>query len=512
MAKALNSVFGSSFVKLANGEYMPQYTYKIYVTAGTYNENIAMESYEKIFGGYVPGSWSRDIQNQKTIITQPVVGVDLSRIDGCVLTQGIVCENASPTISNNIIYNPNSIAVLCRSTSYSVLNNNVIRSSATGILIENGTNSNPSFDLWLENNTIVQNETGIYILTTDPSGAIVFKNNIITFNSSYGLREGTGSPDPENVDYNDFYNPGAVNYYDKNLGNLYTVSEINNLPEAEHNLVSDPLFVNPSAFDFRLQAVSDGFPVNSPCIDAGNPDAGYNDSSSPPGKGTATNDIGATGGAGAQTSSELPIPPAPKSFEYNFDQAVIRYTVGKNGTIGIPQEFDKFNCFTMVYLAYTGKYRYFSDANQLFTALGVADGGLTFSRRTNFVVSENDFPGDPNTLEQKSDGLYSKFKKGYLVTRRWNTQSDPLQAGHAMIATGLCILNDAGQELYAGSCPNPQFYPVDEIFQYGTMRLGLLRRTICRTRVSYISVLQYTWKIYRPTKPWLFEFPQPYQP
>jgi hypothetical protein len=55
------------------------------------------------------------------------------------------------------------------------------------------------------------------------------------------------------------------------------------------NITDNPKFVNPNMSDYHLQ---DG----SPCIDAGDPDAQYNDGCLPPGKGTVRNDMGAYGG------------------------------------------------------------------------------------------------------------------------------------------------------------------------------------------------------------------------
>ena len=55
------------------------------------------------------------------------------------------------------------------------------------------------------------------------------------------------------------------------------------------NVVGDPQLVDPENGDFRLLS-------DSPCIDAGNPDSGFNDACFPPGLGSLRNDIGAYGG------------------------------------------------------------------------------------------------------------------------------------------------------------------------------------------------------------------------
>lgn len=58
-------------------------------------------------------------------------------------------------------------------------------------------------------------------------------------------------------------------------------------PATNGNIDADPLFEKP--WDFHLQD-------SSPCIDAGNPDAAWNDACLPPGKETVQNDMGAYGG------------------------------------------------------------------------------------------------------------------------------------------------------------------------------------------------------------------------
>ncbi len=68
-----------------------------------------------------------------------------------------------------------------------------------------------------------------------------------------------------------------------------TYSNIQDGYEGEGNIDDDSFFEDPYNGDFHLQD-------DSPCIDAGNPDAGYNDICFPPGQGSETNDMGAFGG------------------------------------------------------------------------------------------------------------------------------------------------------------------------------------------------------------------------
>ncbi len=95
-------------------------------------------------------------------------------------------------------------------------------------------------------------------------GAITVQNCILYFNNANGAQI-AGTP---TVTYSDvqggFAGTGNINF--------------------------NPVFANTN--DFRLIA-------GSRCIDAGNPDAAYNDTCLPPSLGTARNDMGAWGGPGA---------------------------------------------------------------------------------------------------------------------------------------------------------------------------------------------------------------------
>ena len=79
--------------------------------------------------------------------------------------------------------------------------------------------------------------------------------------------------------------------------------------QGEGNIAADPLFIDAGLstktasgeWTFRegyymLQSKALGFPKDSPCIDAGDPDAAQNDAALPPGQGGARCDMGAFGG------------------------------------------------------------------------------------------------------------------------------------------------------------------------------------------------------------------------
>ena len=68
--------------------------------------------------------------------------------------------------------------------------------------------------------------------------------------------------------------------------------------EGEGNIEAEPYFRDPGKGDFRLMSVSCGYPIDSPCIDAGDPSVSDNNLGCNAGLGTDRSDIGAFGGIG----------------------------------------------------------------------------------------------------------------------------------------------------------------------------------------------------------------------
>jgi parallel beta-helix repeat protein len=143
-----------------------------------------------------------------------------------------------------------------------------------------------------------------------PPGSLVVKNNISAYNKKAGIRACfTNTPDAEERDYNLVYSnngtgetdcgwPDSINMScaNKNFGgcggkwNLPGPPKI--LPDGPNNNIADPQFLD---VEYRLK------PLFSPAIDAGDPDAFYNDNGSDdeadlPSLGTLRNDMGCYGG------------------------------------------------------------------------------------------------------------------------------------------------------------------------------------------------------------------------
>jgi hypothetical protein len=89
------------------------------------------------------------------------------------------------------------------------------------------------------------------------------RNNIFAANTGFGIREhAPGTFADPIVEYNLFWDNAAGNYYDVQSGTIKnTALEINAMPNAQANVVEDPLFCDPPA-DFHLCE-------DSPAIGAG---------------------------------------------------------------------------------------------------------------------------------------------------------------------------------------------------------------------------------------------------
>ncbi len=178
-----------------------------------------------------------------------------------MLVGGIGMQNSSPIINNNIIVNNTGNVAGAFS----------FKAGSTPILT---------------NNTIANNE-----YYSNNGGAIFSFSSNPTFTNCI-LR------DENNVILSAASTP------------IITYSNISGGYEGEGNIDADPLFTNPSGGNgFAYDGINAEwyFQIDSPCIDAGNPDAAFYDLEDPdnpgnalfPAMGSLTNDMGAFGGNGA---------------------------------------------------------------------------------------------------------------------------------------------------------------------------------------------------------------------
>jgi len=226
----------------------------IFVSAGEYNHGtIYMQEWVDLFGGFDAENWERNIVKNKTILSgnglrRVVMGQSNSRIDGFVISKGlsrthgagILCDDTSPIITNNVItdntvlepenFNRTRIhqegfhggGIACLFNAAPVIRNNMIYHNRTSV----GTGAGIAFYGWLriknapetriennymkgglqpvvENNVIIKNISGVndYSRTRSSSGGGIscahearplIRNNVIVGNEARGRSDAGG--------------------------------------------------------------------------------------------------------------------------------------------------------------------------------------------------------------------------------------------------------------------------------------------------------------------------------
>jgi hypothetical protein len=262
----------------------------VQVLPGVYAETIELKEGVSLIGAgpndtkIVGGGRRYIIKGANCLMVQ---GFTIARANAGIY-EAITCDNASPTITMNVIINEGQVldggsGIGCYNGSSPVISKNYVlfwwagiqcytRSNAT--IVNNiirgygGIYSIDSSNPKIINNTIIveQNFGGDFLRGSSP----IVKNNIIYGNLPAELTFGllfqeAGSPV---VKYNDIW--GVTNPYD---GVVPGVGDI----------AADPLFTSLGKNDFRLRS-------GSPCIDMGDPDPSMNDMDN------SRNDLGAFGG------------------------------------------------------------------------------------------------------------------------------------------------------------------------------------------------------------------------
>jgi hypothetical protein len=134
-----------------------------------------------------------------------------------------------------------------------------------------------------------------------PPSSLVVKNNISAYNEKAGIRAGCTE---DYTVYNLLYGNYGYTDCDATVMNICVfrqlgLSGVPCWPLPDGVIFDDPLFVDKESGDYGLCIdVNDpaGCSGPSPAIDAGDPDAAYNDTDFPPSQGTVINDMGAYGG------------------------------------------------------------------------------------------------------------------------------------------------------------------------------------------------------------------------
>ncbi len=115
-----------------------------------------------------------------------------SMVDGFTINKspwmgyiGILCDDTSAIISNNIIRASRGIQI--RGNSTSIVRNNIITECTQAILV--GGVESAVMDVLIENNTIASNNEGIYLTSATPNKTLHVINNIVADNDGCGITD-----------------------------------------------------------------------------------------------------------------------------------------------------------------------------------------------------------------------------------------------------------------------------------------------------------------------------------
>jgi OmpA-OmpF porin, OOP family len=169
----------------------------IFVSKGTYNENIAMNDNVVLEG--------EDMLT--TIIDGKRRGPVVTGADGAVLRNftirngltGILCKNTRPLIERNFIVDNKGAGIHALISLPDVSNNIIYRNEWTGIFLESARSTRTSID----HNVILENGyCGIFCAHRTE---VLVRNNILTANKQYGVFVSPGSKKTRIIN-NNFYN------------------------------------------------------------------------------------------------------------------------------------------------------------------------------------------------------------------------------------------------------------------------------------------------------------------
>jgi len=207
----------------------------VFVRRGTYNENVTLVM-EVVLKGEDPLTTIID-GGRRGPTVMGVTGSEISHFTIRNGTEGILCENATLYIHNNIILDNHATGVAAFISLPEIANNVVYGNRWSGILAWGA----KSLDSKIQQNVVLRN--GYSGLALKGPSNVVAVNNILMENHYYGVFADPASGQSR-MDYNNIYK----NYYPFNR-----FIKINRT-----NVSLDPMFNNPSIFkpDFFVQSKS----------------------------------------------------------------------------------------------------------------------------------------------------------------------------------------------------------------------------------------------------------------
>lgn len=272
--------------------------------------NLIMKGETESWGGYGGGIY---VRASNVRIVDNIIQDNWAWASG----GGIYCSSGdNNVITGNTIYDNQADwagGIYCKSKSI-LIKNNVIDDNYADFRNGGGILIYAKKTAVIENNTIVNNTAiswgyggGIYAVTEEHSNLVII-NNIITSNINYpagGIFLSKDESASVQIEYNNVFDNSSADYYECEAG--------------KGSISQDPLFNDKAKRDYRLKA-------SSPCIDAGNPAAQYNDTDG------TRNDIGAYGGN--QDKPEIIVNRTQMFFGVIKGQAIApqTFTINTTGT------------------------------------------------------------------------------------------------------------------------------------------------------------------------------------
>jgi len=174
--------------------------HRVFVSGGNYGENVVVDPYESIYGGYNPTTWAYEPDTQPTTIRAPSAGSvvvlgEQSVVDGFTLRNGnrdygggVYCQNVTATISNCLITQNQATksgsAIYVKGGDVQIISNIMEKNTESAVYIDGGSVS-------LRDNVIQDTTSGSGIYAE--SVALNLHRDRILRNQGYGVYVSEGT-------------------------------------------------------------------------------------------------------------------------------------------------------------------------------------------------------------------------------------------------------------------------------------------------------------------------------
>lgn len=343
----------------------------VLVSTGTYSETVTLKDGVRLQGAGAAMS---------TFSGFSVINLaNNSMIDGFGGYLQVKCDNVFAIISNNsFALNTWQIGVF--RSGRAIIRNNLLApqsNSSMGIYISDQGSA------IIENNVFTKfgGNGAIYIVLYAPATEpTYFRNNIIASNQ-IGINDAIAFDRDRKFIYSSFNN-----YWNNSSGNFGGYSTGNSLFGAG-DFNADPLFANPTAGDYSLQA-------GSPSINSGNPEARFNDADG------SQNDRGSYGGLTYNTTPRADFTITPEvgviGETLTFDASSSSDRESGSNKLAFRWDWDNNNVFDTPFTYNSVATHAFNSAGVKTVVLQVLDGGGFFSSKSKTVTIGNHTPNTPD--------------------------------------------------------------------------------------------------------------------